>query len=216
MSFTGARPDDAINFHKGQKDVNQRFLLIADRQNIETEGLLVVNLDFQGVPDAVRMKAHKACYALPSLNIDNTDWQEDIKTSITVPTDVCKAVAVLVDPSPKCRRNATHIVERIHQGAQSSHGETTTVLAEWEGVGTDILEDFMKYFDEWKAGKDWQSQFCICVREPIIESGQVEIVSAKSRKSIQLPCEKAGEALASLAIESMEENDLAEIQMPVG
>lgn len=216
MSFTGARPKDIINFHKGRKDVNQQFLLIADRQDIETEGFLVVNLDFQGVPDAVRMKAHKACHALPSLSIDNTDWQEDIKMSGTVPTNLCKSFAVLVDPTPTCRRNEAHIVERIHRGVQSSHNEANGVLAEWEGVDTDILEDFLRYFDQCKVEKDWQGEFFICVREPTIESGQAEIVSAKSRKSIQLPYEKAGELLASLALGSIDESELAEIQMPVG
>lgn len=213
MSFTGAQSEDVINFHKGRKNVNQRFLVIADRQDIEAEGLLVVNLDFQGVSDTVRMKAHKVCYALPSLSIDNTDWQEDIKTSATVPKGLCKAFAMLVDPSPACRRNATQIVERIHQGVQSSHDETNGVLAEWEGIDTDILEDFIKYFDQWKVEKDWQVELFICVRQPTIKSGQVEIVSAKSRKSIQLPYEKAGELLVSLAIGSIDESELAGIWM---
>lgn len=211
MSFTGARPKDIIKFHKCRENVNQQYLLIADQQDVATEGLLVVDLDFQGVPDTVRMKAHKVCFALLSLNIDNTDWEEDIKTSATVPKDLCKASAVLVDPSPISRRRVAHVVERIHQGIHSSHGETNSVLAEWEGVDTDILEEFLKYFDDWKVEKDWQSEFFICVREPTVELGQVEIVSAKSRKSIQLPCEKAGELLASIAIGSIDESDLVEI-----
>ena len=158
------------------------------------------------------MKAHKACYAVPSLNIDNTDWQEDIKTCATVPTNSHRAFAVLVDPSPISRCNVTQIVEKIHQSVHSSHGETATVLAEWEGVDTDKMEEFVEYFDKWKLEKDWQGQVFICVRKPPVESSQVEIVFAKSQKSIQLSCEKAGELLASLAAESIDENELADMQ----
>ncbi|KAI7270787.1 hypothetical protein KC345_g7334 [Hortaea werneckii] len=143
QSFIGTRPEDIIHFQKGRKDVNQRFFLIADRHDIEIEGLLVVNLDFQGVPDAARMKAHEAYYAVPSLNIDNTDWQDDVKTAAALPNNHRKAFAVLVDPNLNSRRNVTHIVEKIHQGVQSSHGETATVLAEWEGVDADKMEGFV-------------------------------------------------------------------------
>lgn len=158
------------------------------------------------------MKAHKACYTLPSLNIDNTDWQDDVKASVTVPVDRRRAFAVLVDPSPTSRRDVTQVVERIHEGVQSSHGETATILAEWEGVNTDKTEEFVEHFNKWKLEKDWQGELFICVREPSIVSSQVEIVFAKSRRSVQLSCEEAGELLASLDVGSTDENELAEMQ----
>ncbi|KAI7341550.1 hypothetical protein KC315_g7 [Hortaea werneckii] len=132
QSFTSTRPEDIIDFHKGLKGVNQRFLLVADRQDKETEGLLVVNLDFQGVPDAVRMKARKALARRP--------------------------FAVLVVPSPTSRSSVTQVVERIYEGVQSSHGETATVLAEGEGVDTDKMEEFVEYLIKWKLEKDWQDR----------------------------------------------------------
>lgn len=113
-----------------------------------------------------------------------------------MPTDSRIAFAVLVVPSPTSRSSVTQVVERVYEGVQSSHGETATVLAEVEGVDTDKMEEFVEYLIKWKLEKDWQGEIFICIREPSVESNQVEIVFAKSRKSVQLPFKKAGELLA--------------------
>lgn len=81
---------------------------------------------------------------------------------------------MLVDPSQKSRLHVTQIVGRTHQGVRSSHGETATVLAEWDGVNTDKMEGFVEYLIKWKLEKDWQGELFICVREPSVESSQVE------------------------------------------
>jgi hypothetical protein len=38
--------------------VNQQFVAIVDDQDIARRGLLLINLNYKGTPDAIRQKAH--------------------------------------------------------------------------------------------------------------------------------------------------------------
>lgn len=57
------------------------YFIVADREDWESEGILAVNLDFEGFIDATRMKANVAGSAIPSVSIVNTEWYEALSNS---------------------------------------------------------------------------------------------------------------------------------------
>lgn len=188
--------------------MNQGFLLIADRQDVANEGLLCVNLNFKGGPDAVREKAQELRYALPSLSIDNTDWVDDMLANAEQPLYPRKSFAMLVDPSPVARDNVADAVDAVDGGLAGRRGGAGTVLAEWEGVDTKDVNVMVRHFEDSRAEKGWRGNYFLCVRKETVESNKVEIVSARTQKCRSYAWEVAGEILVWLAAGLVHEDEL--------
>jgi hypothetical protein len=78
--FRGQTTLSAIAFHRAlnheRHDVHPTFLIIIDAQDVSERGVLVLNLDYFDMIDAVRMPAEEAGISVCSLSVDNTTWQE--------------------------------------------------------------------------------------------------------------------------------------------
>ncbi|BCR90757.1 uncharacterized protein ACHE_60643S [Aspergillus chevalieri] len=60
----------------------QEYLIIVDRPEWKTDdGVLVINKDFKGSIDGLRMPASEAAINITSMSIANTDWEEYISSS---------------------------------------------------------------------------------------------------------------------------------------
>lgn len=210
MSYSPDRPSRILAAHKNLDDVNQDFLLIADRQDVANEGLLCVNLDFKGAPDAVREKAQELRYALPSLSIDNTDWVDDILTNAERPLYPRAAFAMLVHPSTVARRNAADVVDVVDGGLGGRRRGTGTVLAVCEDVDTDDVNAMTWHFSDSCADKGWQGDYFLCVGGETVHSSKVETVSARTQKRRSYTWEIAGEILVWLAVGLVREEDCDE------
>ena len=79
QSFLNRPISTIVQHHRTSPgDFNKTYFVVADRLDWHSEGVLAVNLNFEGFIDAVRMQANVAGSALPSTNIANTDWHEAI------------------------------------------------------------------------------------------------------------------------------------------
>ncbi|KAL1587742.1 hypothetical protein WHR41_03664 [Cladosporium halotolerans] len=208
--YSPARPTDILATHRDRNDVNQGFLLIADRQDVLKEGLLCVNLNYKGAPDAVREKAHELCYALPSLSIDNTDWKDDVLANASLPLYPRNAFAILVDLSAAARRNVADIADTVDGGLVGRHRDTGTILAEWDGVNTSDVSAMASHFTKSRVEKDWRGDYFLCIRESTVEVKKVEIVNARTQKCRTFTWETAGEALVWLTVGLIREEELDE------
>ena len=86
QSFINRPLSSVINHHRSQPEsFNKRYLVIVDRADWKAEGVVGVNLAFEGFIDAARFKAHVAGSAIPSASIGNSDWSETIKDVVKSP-----------------------------------------------------------------------------------------------------------------------------------
>ena len=93
-SFIDRPLSSIVHHHRAQPEsFNKRYLVIVDRPDWKTEGVVAVNLAYEGFIDAARLKANVAGSAIPSVSIGNSDWIEAIhdvvnRTSFAIYADV--------------------------------------------------------------------------------------------------------------------------------
>ncbi|KAI9794421.1 MAG: hypothetical protein M1816_005491 [Peltula sp. TS41687] len=76
QSFLGKGVDDVIAHHRSHRaDPNDKLILVADRSDWRTQGLLSLNLDFHGHVDGFRDQASDAADGLDCVGV-NKEWAE--------------------------------------------------------------------------------------------------------------------------------------------
>ncbi|MCJ1266762.1 hypothetical protein MMC22_006647 [Lobaria immixta] len=76
-SFLNQPVSAIVNYHRTSPGVfNKQYFIVADRAEWLAEGIIAVNLDFDGFIDATRMLAGIAGDAIPSVSILNSEWYE--------------------------------------------------------------------------------------------------------------------------------------------
>ena len=79
QSFVDSLLFSIVQYHRSQPGLfNKRYLAIVDRADWRAEGILGVNLSYEGFIDAARLKANVVGSAIPSVSIGNSDWTEAI------------------------------------------------------------------------------------------------------------------------------------------
>lgn len=79
--FSDKEPAALVKQHRDPSQsshLNQSLFLVVDRVEWEKEGLIVINLNFKGYVDAIRQQANVAGDDVPSMNIGNTTWFENL------------------------------------------------------------------------------------------------------------------------------------------
>lgn len=77
--FSNTEPADLIEHHrKSEQNLDQTFFVVVGRLDWEKQGILVVNLNFKGYVDAIRQEVNIAGDDVPSMNIGNTTWFENL------------------------------------------------------------------------------------------------------------------------------------------
>ncbi|KAG7006547.1 hypothetical protein G7Y79_00014g037220 [Physcia stellaris] len=90
-------PSQVIAQHRTLTHLTQSLLLIADRTDLPTHGLLIINLTFANRPDAQRQKLYYATGFVPSINIGEVSWSETLANA-TLPLYPRKQFALFADP----------------------------------------------------------------------------------------------------------------------
>ena len=86
QSFIDRPLSSIISHHRSQPgSFNKRYFVVVDRADWEAEGVIGVNLAFEGFIDAARFKASVAGSAIPSVSIGNSDWSEVIRDVVNRP-----------------------------------------------------------------------------------------------------------------------------------
>lgn len=119
-----------------------------DRQNVPREGLLVIKREDKGAPDALRMKAHEVCEGLPSLSIDNTDWNDDVIANSGSRLCPRRTFAMIVKGRTGAKPGEISVV--LSAGLNGRHENAASVMAEWEAPDTSDLSEMLQYLaQEW-------------------------------------------------------------------
>ena len=86
QSFINRPLSSIISHHRSQPEsFNKRYFVVVDRADWKAEGVVGVNLAFEGFIDAARFKANVAGSAIPSVSIGNSDWSEAIGDVVNRP-----------------------------------------------------------------------------------------------------------------------------------
>lgn len=93
-----------------------------DRADWKSEGVLGVNLAYEGFIDAARLKANVAGSAIPSVSIGNSDWSEAISDVVKRPHFAVYAVAEFGEED-----RPRKLVEALNFGMESRKDATPPV-----------------------------------------------------------------------------------------
>ena len=86
QSFINRPISSIISHHRSQPEsFNKGYFVVVDRADWKAEGVVGVNLAFEGFIDAARFKANVAGSAIPSVSIGNSDWSEVIQDVMNRP-----------------------------------------------------------------------------------------------------------------------------------
>lgn len=93
-TFINCSLSSIIQHHRSQPEsFNKKYFVVVDRKDWKSDGVLGVNLSYEGFIDAARLKANVAGSAIPSVSIGNSDWSEAILDVVKRPHFAVYAVA---------------------------------------------------------------------------------------------------------------------------
>ena len=147
MAYTSPRVSDIYAFHIQQNDLNQQFIAIADDQDFARRGLLFINLNYKGSPDAIRQKAHAVggfvCDELSGYSHEEhaIAWCNHVIEKNSSTLYPLRSFAIFVeryctDHKMISRELDSAIFCGKHNGWSSRHRDFPSVLAQWEILNT--------------------------------------------------------------------------------
>ena len=204
-SFIGSTPTQLINHHRShRKSLNQNLLVIIDRQDLEAEGLLVVNLSFKGSVDALRQKTFFAGDFVPSVDVGNTAWEETLSNA-TLPLYPRRRFAVFADAGFHPRYLMTEVLNRMNAGLNNRRAYTGTIFANWESApGDDDVGAVVRFWRENARERDWDGRHFVLVSKEAWDNGRAVMVSVEDGRDkireITIDVERIGEVLVWLYV----------------
>lgn len=189
MAHTAQRVSDIYAFHIQQNDVNQEFIAIADDQGFARRGLIFINLNYKGSPDAIRQKAHAVgdFVGRELLGYDHNEhalaWCNHVIEKASSTLYPLRSFAIFVkkyctDPIFISGALESALMSDNHAGWNGRHREFPSVLAQWEMLTT---SDWRQH-EQWRVEKDWNEHYYVVVGDDIMDDAEVEIVGAQSQK----------------------------------
>lgn len=166
-------------------------------------------LDSEKAVDAIRQKAHSLAYGLQALSIMDLLWEDDILANANRLLYPRAAFATFAVPSMN-KGDMGKVCEIVDGGLGGRHVGTGAVFSQWEALETEGRDGMMNHFEEWKIEMDWEGRYFLLCTGAAWSVGKVELVSARSGKQWQWPCETAGEVLTWLYIGMIQEVELDE------
>lgn len=203
-SFVGSTPTQIYHHHRAHsKSLNQSLLVIADRQDLEAEGLLVVNLNFKGSVDALRQKVFFAGDFVPSVNIGNTAWEETLSNA-TLPLYPRRKFAVFADRGFHPRYLMTEVLNRMNAGLGSRRAETGTIFANWESAPGDDVGEIVRFWRENAREREWDARYFVLVRKNAWDNGKAVMISVEDgqdeAQETAIDVDRIGEVLVWLYV----------------
>lgn len=203
-SFIGSIPTQLIHDHRSHsQSLNQSLLIIADRPDLDAEGVLVVNLNFKGSVDALRQKVYFAGDFVPSVNVGNTSWEETLSNA-TLPLYPRRKFAVFADQGFHPRYLMREVLDRMNSGLGSRRAGTGTVFAEWESAPGHDIGEIVRFWRENAREREWEARYFVLVRKDTWSKGKAVIVSVESgqdeARKTTIEVERIGEVLVWLYV----------------
>ena len=203
-SFIGSTPTRIIHHPRIHgKSLNQYLLVIADRQDLAAEGLLIANLNFKGSIDALRQKVFFAGEFVPSVNISNTAWEETLSNA-TLPLYPRRRYAVFADRGFHPRYLMTQVLNRMNAGFGNQRTETGTIFANWECAPGDDVEETVQFWRKNAREREWDGRYFVLVRKDEWDQGKAMLMSVEEgqdkAQETTVDMEKIGEVLVRLYV----------------
>lgn len=216
-SFIGSTPTQIVHHHRTHcKSLNQSLLVIADRQDLAAEGLLIVNLNFKGSVDALRQKVFFAGDFVPSVNIGNTTWEETLSNA-TIPLYPRRKFAVFADRGFHPRYLMTEVLNGMNAGLGNRRAKTGTIFANWESAPEEDVRDIVRFWRENAREREWDSRFFVLVKSDAWDHGKAIMMSIKEGQDevqeMTIDVENIGEVLVRLYVGFVTLDEVKETNM---
>lgn len=215
MAYTAARVSDIYAFHTKQHDLNQQFVAIADDREIARRGLLLINLNCKGTPDAIRQKAHAIGGFVNNELMDHDGdyaeaWCDHVVYRTSTTLYPLRSFAIFVAKYCTDREMISSELDSAifcgkHTGWNSRHSKFPSVLAQWEMLTTSASTQH----EQWRIEKDWNELYYVIVGDGLTDDAEVEIVSVKSHKRWKWSVSNFCEIMHYLTIGLITEEELS-------
>ncbi|KAK8198460.1 hypothetical protein M8818_006325 [Zalaria obscura] len=203
--FLNSTPLDIIRHHLTKEtDSNQNYLVIADRSDLEGQGLLVINLNFHGHIDALREKVYKTSDFVPSLDINHVSWVDSLRKAER-PLFPRKSIALFaaVDLHPRMMMRKIH--DTMNGGLDGRREGMGSIMADWESASS---ENFDEVVQQWRSNareREWWNGAIVLVTQESWKEGEVVVVietpeSGHKVEKVQVKAGLAGELLLWLYV----------------
>lgn len=215
VAYTAARVSDIYAFHTKQQDLNQQIVVVADDRDIARKGLIFINLNYKGTPDAIRQKAHVIGEFIGHDLTAYDDYYAEAwcdhaiyKTSPTLYP--LRSFAIFVSRCCNDREMISNALDTAilcgnHTGWNDRHREFPPVLAQWEMMTTSALTQH----EQWRIEKNWNEHYYVVVGDGLMDDAEVEIVSVKSQRRWKLSIANFYEIMHYLTIGLITEEELS-------
>ncbi|MDI1490025.1 MAG: hypothetical protein OHK93_001224 [Ramalina farinacea] len=130
-SFINAPVSAVVAHHRAHPgNANKRFFVVIDRVDWANEGVLGVNLNFDGFIDAARFASDVAGSAIASVDVGNSDWYETITEILDPPRFVLYPATKTLSADAKSKEALRSEVQAgVASRKQYSEGALTCHLA---------------------------------------------------------------------------------------
>lgn len=197
QSFVDRPLSSIIRHHRSQPELfNKRYFVIVDRADWQDEGVVGVNLAFEGFIDAARFRADVAGSAIPSVSIGNSDWSEAIQEVVNRPW-----IAVYADIWFDKGDASDELLKDLNLGLEGRRDTKFAVcgLVTNYFVGTDDVKFVAKNHADIAAEKGYDAQLFIFADETDTDDYGVIIARVSADGSVdscRKPVDVAAEVLA--------------------
>ncbi|KAI9821623.1 MAG: hypothetical protein M1827_002204 [Pycnora praestabilis] len=180
--FTGQRITSIITHHQAtaqQQALNGTFFVVVDREDWQEEGLLVININFQGSVDAIREAVNVAGDSIPSLSIANTTWFENLCNG-ELPLFPRKLFATYVVENAREDVKMADVLSKVNGGLRGRKAGSDMRGGICVGLNyTASSEDILKRHKEASAKEGYHSTMFIIVKDAGWEREGVVLVHIK-------------------------------------
>ena len=198
QSFINRPLSSIISHHRSQPEsFNKRYFVVVDRADWKAEGVVGVNLAFEGFIDAARFKANLLGSVIPSVSIGNSEWSDEIQHVENRPW-----IAVYADIWFDKGDAPDELLKALNFGLESRKDDPELKvcgLVTNYFVGTDDVKFVAKNHADIAAGKGYDSQFFIFADETNLDEYGVIIARMSADGSVdscRKPVDVAAEVLA--------------------
>jgi len=193
----------------------EQFVTIANEQDVARRGLLLINLNYKGTPDAIRQKAHAIGDFIGHELVDydheyGAAWSYHVINKTRSTLYLLRAFAMFVEKFCADRafisRQLEHAIRSDkHASFMDRHSQFPPVLAQWELLETSEL----KQHEQSRVEKDWSEDYYVVVGDGLMDDAEVEIVSVKSGKRWKWGFENFCDTMHFLTIGLITEEELS-------
>lgn len=155
--------------------MDKTHFVVADRANWREEGVLAINLNFDGFVDAARMEARVVGSAVPSVSVGNTAWSEAL-ADFTEGFYPRRRFAVYILREAGIIADTGALLDALNFGLGSRKGYAPGVCRLASGERGGDVASIAREHARAAAGNDFDSRMFVVVDDMEWEDNGVEIV----------------------------------------